>query len=476
MIETLKPYAEYAPVTTRERHVEWLEALPDHWKTSPSQWLFTQRTERARPDDEQLSATQAYGVIPQKEYERRSGHKVVQIVQHLDKRAHVERDDFVISMRSFQGGLERAWSSGAIRSSYVVLKPSSQVDVGYYSYVFKCVDYISALQRTSNFIRDGQDLNFNNFRLVDLPVVPIEEQRAIAKFLDHANRRIQRYIRAKQKLIKLLEEQKQAIIHQAVTRGLDPNVRLKPSGVEWLGDVPEHWEVKRLKALFREVDVRTKTGTEVLLSLRMHDGLVPHTSVSEKPISSESLVGYKQVLPGQLVMNRMRAAIGIFGVPEQAGLVSPDYATFNALPGADAGYFLRLFKTAQLCDAFRLESRGLGTGSSGFMRLYTDRFGRIRVAVPPIEEQHRIVERVAEVGSVESAGIARLHSEVKVLREYLTRLIADVVTGKLDVREAAVRLPHETDEQELSDEGDSLDDAEDEETDDLNTEAEEVEE
>lgn len=164
--------------------VKWLGDIPEHWSIWRSKRLFSPSKELARPDDIQLSATQAYGVIPQDEYERRIGRKVTKIFRHLDKRRHVEIGDFVISMRSFQGGLERAWAQGCIRSSYIVLKPSEQVDIDFFSYVFKSHSYIGALQSTANFIRDGQDLNFDNFCAVDLALPPIEEQRAIAQALN----------------------------------------------------------------------------------------------------------------------------------------------------------------------------------------------------------------------------------------------------------------------------------------------------
>jgi type I restriction enzyme S subunit len=272
-----------------------------------------------------------------------------------------------------------------------------------------------------------------------IAIPPLAEQAAIVRFLDHADRRIRRYICAKQKLIKLLEEQKQAIIHRAVTRGLDPNVRLKPSGVEWLGDVPEHWEIRRIKQLFHEVDKRSSTGTEVLLSLRMYRGLVPHSEVSQIPITSNALVGFKRVAPGQIVMNRMRAAIGMFGVVLQSGLVSPDYAVFEPHDAVDPHYFLHLFKTPAARTVFRMESKGLGTGSSGFMRLYTERFGIVRVPLPPLIEQRAIVRGIADETVELERTKERIESEIGLLREYRTRLIADVVTGKLDVR--GVELP-----------------------------------
>lgn len=141
--------------------------------------------------------------------------------------------------------------------------------------------------------------------------------------------------------------------------GLKPYPVMKDSGVEWLGEVPAHWEIRRLKTLFREVDERTRTGLETLLSLRMEKGLVPHEAVSSQPVWASDLIGYKRVNPGQLVMNRMRAAIGIFAVPAQEGLVSPDYAIFRPTTDLELRYYPRLFKTTPICAQFRLASKGL---------------------------------------------------------------------------------------------------------------------
>ena len=259
------------------------------------------------------------------------------------------------------------------------------------------------------------------------------DQLLIADFLDKKTTQIDEAIAIKEEQIALLKERKQIIIQKAVTQGLDPNVPMKDSGVDWIGQIPEHWEVIKLKHLFSEVTSRTKTGTETLFSLRMEIGLVPHDDVSDKHIPSESLVDYKIVKSGQMVMNRMRAAIGIFGLATDYGLVSPDYAVFDVASDVVPDYYLTLFKLPLMGTQFRLASKGMGTGSSGFMRLYTDEFGDIKVANPPKEEQEALVRFIAETNRATDLGVDHLRSQIEKLKEYKTTLINSAVTGKIKI-------------------------------------------
>ena len=204
-------------VPLRDSGVDWLEQIPKHWEIRRSKFLFTQRKEKAWKDDIQLSATQAYGVIPQSEYEEKVRRKVVKIQFHLDKRKHVELNDFVISMRSFQGGLERAWARGCIRSSYIILKPLEDIDTDFYSYLLKLPRYIKALQKTASFIRDGQDLNFENFSKVDLIIPPLEEQTEITAFIVQQTTLAEKTVELYQQQIEKLKEYKTTLINSAVT-------------------------------------------------------------------------------------------------------------------------------------------------------------------------------------------------------------------------------------------------------------------
>ena len=213
---TGKPYPAYKP-----SGVEWLREVPSHWDVRRAKRVFGPRNEYARLGDTQLSATQAYGVIAQARYEKKIGRKVTKISRHLDKRRHVEVDDFVISMRSFQGGLERAWESGCIRSSYIVLRPATRLNVGYFAYLFKSVAYIAALQITANFIRDGQDLNYNNFCGVDLPFPPREEQQEIANALDRRIGDTSLSMNQARREIELVREYRTRLVADVVTGKLD---------------------------------------------------------------------------------------------------------------------------------------------------------------------------------------------------------------------------------------------------------------
>ena len=170
-----------------------------------------------------------------------------------------------------------------------------------------------------------------------------------------------------------------------------------------------------------------------MLSLRMERGLVSHNEVSDKPIPEENLIDYKIVQSGQLVMNRMRAAIGIFGVANSYGLVSPDYAVFDISDDASPDYFLRLFKTTLMGTQFRLNSRGMGTGSSGFMRLYTENFGNIAVPFPPKDEQTAILGHIGKESERLEDAITLQQQQIDKLKEYRATLINSAVTGKIKV-------------------------------------------
>ncbi|HTE86354.1 MAG TPA: restriction endonuclease subunit S, partial [Dehalococcoidia bacterium] len=267
------------------------------------------------------------------------------------------------------------------------------------------------------------------------PVPPDREQATIVAFLAHFDRRINRLIRAKRRLIELLNEQKQTIMHRAVTRGLDPNVRLKASGIDWLGDVPEHWEVTRCGRLFREV-VDTGHPNDELLSIDRFRGIIRQSETGRKERASEERTSYKLVHRGELAYNLMNAFMGSIGMSKLDGILSPAYAVARPRLPLDSHFFHHLLRTPLYLAQFNRYSYGIMYERN---RLYFDRFSVIPALVPPLEEQRRIVGHLANGTRQLDALIAKAEGQIALLREYRTRLIADVVTGKLDVR--GVELP-----------------------------------
>lgn len=208
-------------VPMKDSGQDWLGMIPAHWKVVPPTALFTESKERAREDDQMLSATQKYGVIPLAEYEALEQRQVTMAVVNLNMRKHVELGDFVISMRSMDGGLERARAVGSVRSSYSVLKPGPNVEGRFYGALMKCGMYIQALRLTSNFIRDGQDLNFNHVRKVRLPKLDMQEQAEIADHIERETGKIDSLITLTERSIDLLREKRSSLITAAVTGKID---------------------------------------------------------------------------------------------------------------------------------------------------------------------------------------------------------------------------------------------------------------
>ncbi|MCA9905787.1 MAG: restriction endonuclease subunit S, partial [Anaerolineae bacterium] len=298
----------------------------------------------------------------------------------------------------------------------------------------------------------GTQLNLNTDTVGNIVMgyPPPDEQAAIVRFLDAADRRIRRYIRAKQKLIKLLNEQKQAIIQRAVTRGLDTNVPMKDSGIEWLGEIPAHWESKRAKYYFREVDIRSTTGQEELLSVSHITGVTPRSQKNVTMFKSASYVGSKICQSGDLVINTMWAWMGAMGVSLQTGIVSPSYGVYRPKNGSDflPGYLDSLLRTKPYVSEYVCRSTGI---RSSRLRLYPEEFLRIPIVKPSTEEQQAVLSFLKSETSGIDGNIDHTNREIGLIREYRTRLIADVVTGKVDVRGVAFELPEDFDEDNLLD-------------------------
>lgn len=455
MIEGLKPYPEY-----KESGLPWLGRCPKHWSVRRTKILFHERVQKGFPNEPLLAATQTKGVVKKEDYETRT--VTAQKDLHLLKL--VEVGDYVISLRSFQGGIEVAHCRGIISPAYTVLKPRKTAISGYYSHFFKAKPFIDSLSLFVTGIREGQNIDYERLSRAEMPMPPEDEQTAIVRFLDHANRKIDGFIRAKRKLIGLLNEQKQAIIHRAVT-GKDEVRRMKdengnssfilqpstlpkkPSGNVWLGDIPSHWEARAFARMSRVV---RGSSPRPAGDKRFFNGdFMPWVTVGEVTKDGEiylkstatflTQMGAERstMFPaGTLVLTNSGATLGVPKILDIDACANDGIVAFLGLRSLMQKPFAYLFLST-LTQRLRDEMRQGGTQPN----LNTGIVRRIVCPIPPIEEQEAILKYVERESEPLNTAIARTEREIALMQEYRTRLTADVVTGKLDVREAAAKLP-----------------------------------
>jgi type I restriction enzyme S subunit len=325
-----------------------------------------------------------------------------------------------------------------VSTGFAVVRPKKlRIDFGFCKYALRENKFLWAVESRSTGA-SYPAINASELADIEISVPPLDIQHRIANYLDRETAHIDTLIVEKEHLLKLLDEKNVALISRAVTRGLDANTPLKSSGIEWFDDIPAHWALKRAKGLFHEVDMRTATGEGILLSLRMGEGLVPRNDASENELEPADLIGYKTVQPGQMVINRMRAASGLIAVSDQPGLVSPDYAVFDIIdPSFCMAYFLELFKIPLLQAVFRSVSKGLGTGEHGFLRLHPEIFLALHFPYPPISEQQAIVEFIRHECAETSVIKNLLEQSITLAKERRAALITAAVTGQIPLEEMA---------------------------------------
>ena len=366
----------------------------------------------------------------------------------------VETGDFVISLRSFEGGIEVAHCRGIISPAYTVLTPTRDVSQSYYARFFKSADFIRSLTLFVTGIREGQNIDYERMSRAYMPLPPFDEQLAIGRFLDWANGRLERTIRAKRRVIALLTEQKQAIIHRAVTRGVDPAVQLKPSGIPWLGDIPQHWDVISLRMRYsvelgKMLDAKRITGRHSLPYLRNRDVQWDKVLIDDLPsmdISPKELSRYTVEVGDLLVCEGGQVGRCAFwtGPLKKCGFQKALHRIRCLNPCNDyPRFFFYQMQLAALRGVFASDGN-----ENTIAHLPCEKLRRHRFAFPPFSEQKAVADGLdLELQHLELT-ISRLNREIELLREYRTRLVADVVTGKLDVREAAAKLPEESDDLE----------------------------
>ena len=414
--------------------VEWLGDVPEHWYIFKSNKIFKQSNVRSYESDEQLTASQKYGVIPQSLYMKKEESKVVLALSGIDNFKHVDKNDFVISLRSFQGGIELCFYDGCVSPAYTVLKPNKVINYSFWSYLFKSTIYISVLNTAVDGIREGKTISYTNFGKIYINIPPLSEQAQIANYLDTETTRIDNLIAKQEKLIELLEEQRKSIISHAVTKGLNPNAPMKDSGVEWLGEVPESWEVIPSKFYFTERKEKAVNGDKQLTASQKHGIIYQDEFIAENGrvmVVMKNPEILKKVRPNDFVIS-MRSFQGGLELSSLEGSISSAYVMLKPdLSLINTEYFKYLFKTPRYIQSLQSTSNLIRDGQA----LRFNNFSQVKLVLPPKSEQQEIVEYLDKEKNKIDNLIYKQKTLIEKLKEYRASIISHAVTGKIDVRE-----------------------------------------
>lgn len=435
-------YPEY-----KDSGVEWLGAIPGHWGTVQARRIFSQVREPRHEEDEQLSATQKYGVIPQYLFMELEDQKVCLALNGIENFKHIHKNDFVISLRSFQGGIELSLHSGCVSPAYTVLRTYRSIAPKFWAYLFKSFSYISYLQSTTDGIRDGKSISYAQFGIICIPTPSLPEQFAIAAFLDHETAKIDALTAEQETLIELLKEKRQAVISHAVTKGLAPNAPMRDSGVEWLGTVPGHWDISPIKYAIRSIEQGWSPqcenfpveGDEEWGVLKV--GCVNGGKFT--PIENKALPNELEPLPnlgllaGDVLISRAntKELVGSAAMVDtnrpRLLLCDKLYRLRTHTKRLLPVYLVMLLGTREARSIIELSATG---ASSSMQNIGQSTILELEIPLPPVDEQEFIVRSIHKQCEPLETLIAEAQHAISLLKERRSALISAAVTGKIDVR------------------------------------------
>lgn len=412
MIADLKPYQAY-----RESGLPWFGEVPEHWKQRRCKFLFRERAQKGYPDEPLLAATQSKGVVRKDEY----GSRTVTATKDLHLLKLVEQGDYVISLRSFEGGIEVAHSRGIISPAYTVLAPQKEASHGYFTHFFKSPDFIRSLTLFVTGIREGQNIDYERLSRAYLPLPPPDEQAAIVRFLNWSNGQLEKAIRAKHRQL--------ALVREMITNETDNALMSQNTTMQRLSIV--------VQVMMRPIDRRSgQIYTRIGLYNRGR-GIFHKDPVLGSDLGDSD---FFTVLDGDFVFSGQFAwegAVALVRTRDSGCIASHRYPILRGREGVVLSSFLfAFFRSSYGSMLLDVHSRG----AAGRNRpLNVARLLKEDVPIPAISTQ----KRIAELLDREYVIARSVESMIAAVNEYRTRLVADVVTGKLDVREAAAKLPDE---------------------------------
>lgn len=413
--------------------LEWVGEIPGNWQIWKLGTILRPVSVKNRNDLPLLSITREKGVIERDIEDQEANHNF--IPEDLKNYKVLKKGQFGMNkMKAWQGSYGVANYNGIVSPAYYVFEFKKKIFLKFFHVSIRSSLYVSFFGRASDGVRIGQwDLSKVRMKEIPFIVPPFQEQIAIATFLDRKTAQIDRAVAIKKKQIALLRERKQILIQNAVTRGIDPDVPMRDSGVEWIGEIPGHWEVVANRTLFQE---RTERGREglPLLSVSIHSA-VSREELSEEEnthgrIKIEDKSKYSLVKPNDIVFNMMRAWQGAIGAVQVDGMVSPAYIVANPTGTIHA----RFFEYQYRCPLFIQQMDRFSKGITDFRkRLYWHEFKRLVTVLPPVAEQIAIVAHIETQSQKIDRAIDLQQQQIEKLKEYKATLINSAVTGKIRV-------------------------------------------
>ena len=408
----------------KDSGIEWIGEIPERWEVLAHKYIMhKEKSICEHYSGEDVISLTLNGVV-KRDLENPSG----KMPTTFDGYQFVDPNDLLLCLFDIDVtprciGLVKDY--GVTSPAYSRFKVHSGFYNAYYDYLLRFIDDEKVFVHLSKNLRSS--LTESDFGAIKTVVPPKAEQQRIAEYLDNRTFEIDTLLSKARSSIEEYKKLKQAVITQAVTKGVRGEREMKDSGVEWIGTYPSNWKIIKIKWLLHERKDRSVTGLEEPLSMSQKKGLIPTKDMDSIPNMASSFIGAKLVYKGDLVFNKLKAHLGVFSVSKYNGLVSPDYAVYYSTGLANLNFLELLFKTPQYINEFKKKSSGVG---AGLTRLYTGDLYSIYCALPPSVEQEEIADyldaKCAEIDGL----IAKKEQLVKELESYKKSLIYEVVTGK----------------------------------------------
>lgn len=417
----MKRYESYKPTG-----VTWLPTVPSYWNIKKVGELFRQRKEKVSDKDFSPISVTKQGILPQLENAAKT--------EDGDNRKKVCVGDFVINSRSDRkGSCGISKLEGSVSLINIVLQPRGEMNGNYAHYLLRSQPFSEEYYRNGRgIVADLWTTRYSEMKNIVLPVPPRAEQDQIVRYLDWQVSKINRLIEAKKKQISLLNEQKYALVSRYVIHGLSENTQIKDSSVNWLGAIPAHWTIRKLRTILKPYSEKNRPDLPLLSVVREKGVIVRNIEDIEENHNfiPDDLSGYKVVHENQFVINKMKSWQGSYGIAPCEGIVSPAYFVFD-IAFDNLEYFHYAIRSKVYVNFFAQASDGIRVGQ---WDLSIDKMKDIPFIIPPDDEQKEIVSRIKIETAKAEKTISAVEKQIAVLEELRTRLISDVVTGKIDVR------------------------------------------